>query len=80
MRRRARQTFLILLGLYLVTWLPAMCMIRHARKVYAPRVYPVLPFLVLSCDRQPSLAGEWTFYAAYGVGLRKLFVICRWIT
>jgi hypothetical protein len=69
---------LIVLGLYLISWLPAVLMIRHDRKVHRPAVYPVLPFLVLACDKKPSLAGEWAFYAAYGVGVKKLFEIQAW--
>ena len=70
---------LIVLGLYLVTWLPAGVMIRHERRIYSPTVYPVLPFLVLACDRKPSLAGEWAIYAAYGIGMWKLLEVHTWI-
>jgi hypothetical protein len=79
MMRTKRRIGLVVMGLYLATWLPAVVMIRHERKVYSPAVYPVLPFLVLACDRRPSIAGEWTFYAAYGVGVKKWFEIRRWI-
>ena len=79
MMKRGKTIGWALLGLYLVTWLPAVFIIRHDRKVYRPRVYPVLPFVVLACDKKPSLAGEWSFYAAYGVGVSKLFEIHTWI-
>jgi hypothetical protein len=70
---------LIVLGLYLVTWLPAGVMIRHERGTHSPTVFPVLPFLVLACDRKPSLAGEWAIYAAYGIGMWKLLEVHTWI-
>lgn len=74
-----KTTGLILLGLYLATWLPAVVMIRHGRRVYSPTVYPILPAVVLSCDRKPSVAGEWSVYLTYGIGVRKLFPIQTWI-
>jgi hypothetical protein len=77
--RLGKTIAVIALGLYLITWLPAVFMIRHNRKVHTPMVYPVLPFVVLACDKKPSLAGEWTFYAAYGFGVKKLLKIHTWI-
>ena len=68
----------ILIGLYTVTWLPAFFMIWLARYGHSTVVYPVLPFIVLSCDKYPSQTGEWSFYFAYGFGMERLFVIRTW--
>lgn len=76
---KAKRIALIVLGLYLATWLPAVLMIRHDRKVHSPTVYPIVPFVVLACDKKPSLAGEWSIYAAYGFGVKRLFEIHTWI-
>ena len=74
-----KKTTGIILILYLVTWLPAVVIIGNQRRVHHPRVYPILPFIVLSCDKSPSLAGEWALYVSYAFGVKELLEIRTWI-
>ena len=78
-KMKTKKMGLIIAALYLITWLPAVFVIRHERKVHSPMVYPVIPFIVLACDKQPSIAGEWSIYASSGFGVKKLFEIYTWI-
>jgi hypothetical protein len=68
----------VVLAVYLITWIPSVFIIRGQRDVYNPKVYPVIPFIVLSCDNSP-LAGEWTLYFSYVFGVKRLFEIKTWI-
>lgn len=79
MKTKIRKIIWTFLVLYLVTWLPAFAILRHQRSVYRPIVYPVLPGVVLSCDKRPSLAGEWSVYISYVIGVKKLAPVFTWI-
>lgn len=76
---KMKKIWMLVVAMYLITWLPALFVIRHDRRVHSPMVYPVIPFVVVACDKQPSLAGEWSVYAAYGFGVKKLVTVCTWI-
>lgn len=78
-KKRMKKTTSTILILYLVTWFPAVIIIGNQRRVHHPRVYPVLPFIVLSCDESPSIAGEWALYVSYAFGVKELLEIRMWI-
>jgi hypothetical protein len=77
---RIERAVLIVLVLYLLTWGPAVFIIRRDRSSHAPTVYPIVPFVVLACDdERRSVYGEWSAYVAYGFGVKKLWEICYWV-